>query len=159
MRDRSVPGGGRGRGLHPVLAPAGAADVRVFSPGCLVVQGPRHDADPEFAARLARDPAVEGWPLIVLTDDAERATRSATNFLWSTFTRFDPASDIVASNTELVSGHVSHTPPVVIDARVKGYPEELFCDEETAATVEERWSEYFPEGGVEMGDSDQAHLD
>jgi len=140
-------------------APSGADDVRVFCPGCLVVQGPRHDADPAFAAQLARDSAIEGWPLVVLTDDAERATRSATNFLWSTFTRFDPASDIVASSTELMSGHVSHTPPVVIDARTKGYPEELFCDEETAATVEGRWSEYFPGGGVEMGDSDQGHLD
>ena len=47
---------------------------------------------------------------------------------------------------------------MVIDARMKGYPEELFCDEETSALVDKRWSEYFPEGGVEMGDSSQGHL-
>jgi 3-polyprenyl-4-hydroxybenzoate decarboxylase len=140
-------------------APAGTTDLRVFCPGCIVVEGPRHDADATFAARLARDPAVKDWPLVILSDDAERATRSATNFLWSTFTRFDPASDIVASNTELVNNHISHTPPVVIDARMKGYPEELFCDEETSALVTRRWSEYFPDGGIEMGDSAQGHLD
>jgi len=138
--------------------PGGARDVRVFSPGCLVVEGPRHEEDADFATTLARDPAIEGWPLVVLSDDAARATRSATNFLWSTFTRFDPASDITAREVELHSGHASYTPPVVIDARMKGYPEELFCDDETAALVDERWSEYFPEGGVEMGDSSQGHL-
>jgi hypothetical protein len=35
----------------------------------------------------------------------------------------------------------------------------LFTDPDTAATVSRRWKEYFPEGGVEMGDSDVAHLD
>jgi hypothetical protein len=133
--------------------------VSVFCPGCLVVTGPRHEEDSEFAERLARDPAIREWPLVVLSDDAERATRSSTNFLWSTFTRFDPASDITAARTELVSGHVSRSAPVVIDARMKGYPEELFCDEETAETVSRRWSEYFPTGGVEMGDSTTGHLD
>ena len=39
------------------------------------------------------------------------------------------------------------------------YPRELLCDAETAALVSRRWAEYFPEGGVEMGDSDRAHLD
>jgi hypothetical protein len=39
------------------------------------------------------------------------------------------------------------------------YPAELFCDPETAALVTRRWSEYFPAGRVEMGDSDRGHLD
>jgi 3-polyprenyl-4-hydroxybenzoate decarboxylase len=139
--------------------PQGVTAVSVFCPGCLVVTGPRHEEDGDFAERLARDPAIREWPLVVLSDDAERATRSATNFLWSTFTRFDPASDITAARTELVSGHVSRSPPVVIDARMKGYPEELMCDDETAETVSKRWGEYFPSGDVEMGDSATGHLD
>ena len=49
---------------------------------------------------------------------------------------------------------------MAIDARMKPwYPEELFCDPETAEKVERRWKEYFPGGGIEMGDSDRAHLD
>jgi hypothetical protein len=39
------------------------------------------------------------------------------------------------------------------------YPEELACDESTSALVDRRWREYFPDGGVEMGDSDRGHLD
>ena len=46
------------------------------------------------------------------------------------------------------------------DPRMKGtYPDELFCDDETRRLVDQRWKEYFPEGGVEMGDSDAGHLD
>ena len=33
------------------------------------------------------------------------------------------------------------------------------CDPATATTVSERWTEYFPDGGVEMGDSAKGHLD
>ena len=47
-----------------------------------------------------------------------------------------------------------------IDARRKpGFPREVSCDPDTASLVSRRWREYFPEGRVEMGDSDQAHLD
>ena len=35
----------------------------------------------------------------------------------------------------------------------------LFCDPETAKLVSSRWQQYFPGGGVEMGDSDRGHLD
>jgi hypothetical protein len=39
------------------------------------------------------------------------------------------------------------------------YPEELHCDPDTSALVDRRWSEYFPDGDVEMGDSEKGHLD
>ena len=72
----------------------------------------------------------------------------------------DPASDVHARETRLVHSHASFHPPIVIDARTKpNYPEELFCDEDTAKLVDRRWNEYFPGGGVEMGDSDRGHLD
>ena len=111
-------------------------------------------------APILAHPALEGWPLVVITDDAARATRSVINFLWTTFTRFEPAADLHGREVALVRSHPSFTPPVAIDARMKPwYPEELFCDPETARKVERRWKEYFPGGGVEMGDSDRAHLD
>jgi hypothetical protein len=82
------------------------------------------------------------------------------NFLWSTFTRFDPAADIHAAKTELIHNHASFTPPIAIDARMKAwYPAELECDEATAKLVDRRWSEYFPSQRVAMGDSSAAHLD
>lgn len=132
----------------------------VFCPGCLVVQGPDFASDRNAAAVLARLPAMKHWPLVVLVDNAAQAARSTVNFLWTTFTRFEPAADIHANKLELVRSQPSYTPPIVIDSRMKpGYPEELFCDPDTAALVSKRWSQYFPAGGVEMGDSDRGHLD
>jgi UbiD family decarboxylase len=139
--------------------PAGARDARVFAPGCLCVSGPSFEEERRFPARLAAARALEAWPLLVVSDDAERAARSTANFLWTTFTRFDPAADLAAARTELVHHHAALTPPVAIDARRKpGYPAELLCDPDTARTVDRRWLEYFP-GGLEMGDSDRGHLD
>jgi len=139
--------------------PPGMKGAHVFCPGCLVVGGPSYDEEAGAAERFVWHNAFADWPLVVLTDEPERAAASPINFLWTTFTRFEPAADIHAAETRLVRHHASHTPPILIDARLKpGYPEELFCDEETSALVTRRWKEYFP-GGMEMGDSDRGHLD
>ncbi|MGK0265245.1 MAG: UbiD family decarboxylase, partial [Planctomycetota bacterium] len=134
--------------------------VRVFVPGCLVVQGPKFANDRDAAAVLAKSPALKDWPLVVLVDDADQAARSSVNFLWTTFTRFEPAADIHANELKLVRSQPCYTPPIVIDSRMKpNYPDELFCDPDTASLVSKRWNEYFPAGGIEMGDSDRGHLD
>jgi UbiD family decarboxylase len=130
-----------------------------FCPGCLVVDGPRYAAEPGAAARLADASPLGPWPLVVLCDDAERTARSAITFLWTTFTRFEPAADLHARQSRVVRHQPVYTPPIVIDARMKPtYPEELFADEATAAKVTQRWREYFP-GGMDSGDSGRAHLE
>jgi 3-polyprenyl-4-hydroxybenzoate decarboxylase len=140
--------------------PVGVGEVRSFCRGCLVVGGPGYEAEPEAPSRIAAHHAFSDWPLVVLTDEPARAAASPINFLWTTFTRFEPAADIHASGVDVKRHHLSYTPPIVIDARVKPpYPDELFCDPETAGLVTRRWTEYFPDGGVEMGNSDRAHLD
>ena len=143
-----------------VPPPPEARDVRVFCGGCLVVAAPPYAADRDAPGRLAAHPAFHGWPLVVLTDDAARAVRSDMNFLWTTFTRFEPAADIHAAARQLVRNHVAYDPPVVIDARMKPwYPQELSCRDDIARRVTDRWAEYFPGGHVEMGDSEKGHLD
>jgi UbiD family decarboxylase len=140
--------------------PAGVTDVRVFCGGCLVVGGPSYEAERDAPARLAPDPAFAGWPLVVLTDEPERATRSDMNFLWTTFTRFEPAADIHSASRRIVRNHIAYGGPVVIDARMKPwYPKELSCRDDIARRVTERWNEYFPAGGVAMGDAERGHLD
>ena len=141
-------------------APRGVTDVRVFCAGCLVVGVLPRSSDPDAAERIARDPAFRGWPLIVLSEDAARATASSMNFLWTTFTRFEPAADMHSADRRIVRNHIVYSGPVVIDARLKpDFPKELVCDEVTSRTVTERWNEYFPNRKVEMGDSDAANLD
>jgi UbiD family decarboxylase len=140
--------------------PAGVTDIRVFCGGCLVVKAPSYGTEPEAAARLATAESFASWPLVVVTDDAVRAARSDMNFLWTTFTRFEPAADIHAAARTIVRNHVAYRGPIVIDARMKPwYPKELACRDDIAARVGQRWREYFPTGRVEMGDSDRAHLD
>jgi UbiD family decarboxylase len=146
--------------FHPAVPPpSDVTAVGVFCRGCLVVGARRYSEDPDAPARLAAHPAFAGWPLLVLTDEPERAARSAVNFLWTTFTRFEPARDIHAAAMRVVRHHIAYTPPVVIDARLKpGFPDELFCAPEVADTVTRRWKEYFP-SKIEMGDSGRGHLD
>jgi 3-polyprenyl-4-hydroxybenzoate decarboxylase len=148
------------REFRPVSPPpSDVTDVRVFCGGCLVVGAPSYQVAPDAPQRLASHPAFAGWPLVVLTDEPERAARSVVNFLWTTFTRFEPARDIHAAGTRIVRHHLAYTAPVVIDARLKpGFPEELYCAPAVAERVTRRWREYFP-SGVEMGDSDRGHLD
>ncbi|MGE0041101.1 MAG: UbiD family decarboxylase [Vicinamibacterales bacterium] len=149
------------REFHPAVPPPpDVTGARVYCGGCLVVGGPRYADDPAAAARLAAHPAFEGWPLVVLTDDVDRAARSDMNFLWTTFTRFEPAADIHAAGRGIVRNHLSYTPPILIDARMKPwYPGEVTCREDIANKVSGRWNEYFPGRRVEMGDSERGHLD
>jgi UbiD family decarboxylase len=126
--------------------PNGVSRAEVFCGGCLVIEGAPYSAEPQQAARLAREPAFAQWPLVILHDDAGVAD-STTDFLWSTWTRFEPAGDVYAAETNVVRHHLAYRSPVVIDARKKpSLPDELFVRDDIAALVDRRWREYFPLG-------------
>lgn len=116
-----------------------------FCPGCLVVEGDSYEHAKELPARLAQAESLRQWPLVVLVDNAEAATRNASAFLWTTFTRFEPAADIHAAHTGVHRNHVAFTPPIVLDARMKPwYPAEVETHPDTTRLVDQRWREYFP---------------
>src|SRR5262245_10949351 len=92
--------------------PAGATEAHVFCGGCLVVGAPGYADDPEAASRWAADPAFAGWMLVVITDEPRRAAASAMNFLWTTFTRFEPAADIHAANRRIIRNHIAYGGPI-----------------------------------------------
>ncbi|HKG15917.1 MAG TPA: UbiD family decarboxylase [Pyrinomonadaceae bacterium] len=126
--------------------PAYVRRAEVFCAGCLVVEGAAYAEEPELAPRLAREGAFKDWPLVVLHDDASVA-RNAPDFLWATWTRFEPASDIHAASTSVRRHHISYAAPLVVDARMKpGYPDELVVRPDVGELVTRRWREYFPEG-------------
>ena len=96
--------------------------------------------------RVATDPVFSEWPLVVLHDDASVA-KSAPDFLWATWTRFEPAADIYAGHTSIQRHHLMYKAPIVIDARTKpGFPDELVVRDDIARLVDKRWNEYFPRG-------------
>lgn len=126
--------------------PRGATRAVPFCRGCLVIEGPSFTGDATFADVIAADVRFKDWPLVVLVDAAERTAASASQFLWTTFTRFEPGADIKCANKTIVRNHIVYQGPIIIDARMKPtYPAELFCDERTSALVTRRWKEYFPQ--------------
>ncbi len=137
---RDLPNEFRGQLPRDVVA------AEMFCRGCLVLQGLPYEEDPEQAARLAKADWLAAWPLVVLHDDVKVA-RSTSDFLWSTWTRFEPAADIYAADTKVIRHHLAYAGPIVIDARTKpGFPKELIVRDDIAALVDRRWSEYFPNG-------------
>jgi 4-hydroxybenzoate decarboxylase subunit C len=125
---------------------SGIARAEVFCGGCLVLEGPSYSEDEKLAARVANDASFAEWPLIVLHDKAEVA-KSSSDFLWATWTRFEPAADIYASSTTVTRHHLVYKAPIVIDARTKpGFPDELIVRKDIAQLVDQRWNDYFPHG-------------
>ncbi|MDF2549757.1 MAG: 4-hydroxybenzoate decarboxylase [Chlamydiales bacterium] len=146
QKKRDLPKSYRGPSLN-------LRGIEVFCPGCLVVDG----TDCHLADLLKRE-ELSDWPLIILVDDAKEAASSITNFLWTVFTRFEPAADIYAQSTEIHRHHLMYRGPIGIDARFKkSYPPIVAADEATADTVSKNWQRYFSKG-MEMGDSEKAHL-
>src|SRR5262249_42096834 len=113
---------------------------------CLVVEGASFAQDPALPTRVAQEQVFNPWPLIVLHDNAD-VSKSSPTFLWSTWTRFDPASDIYAAETTVELHHLVYKAPIVIDARTKpGFPDELIVRDDISQLVDRRWREYFPKG-------------
>ena len=125
--------------------PGTTSNPRVLAPGILVLQGPRHEmprdaADPgleSVCAQLAELGGLEGFPLIVLADDSEFTSRTWDDFLWVTFTRSDPATDIYGLNSFYHCKHWGCRPAVLVDARLKTYhAPPLESDPETERRVD-----------------------
>jgi 4-hydroxy-3-polyprenylbenzoate decarboxylase len=107
-------------GLH---LPEGFGDPRVCLPGVLAIRGPAYrDADTlidRFCAEVPADAALNDFPLVVVVDDSEFTARTLNNFLWVTFTRSNPASDMHGAGSFTHHKHWGCRGSLVIDARIK----------------------------------------
>jgi 4-hydroxy-3-polyprenylbenzoate decarboxylase len=105
----------------------GFANPRVALPGVLVIDGPKFVADPRgrdgaverFCGRFRAGEPINAWPLIVVVDDSAFAAASRDNFLWTTFTRSNPAVDVYGVGAATVDKHWGAAGSIVIDARIK----------------------------------------
>jgi 3-polyprenyl-4-hydroxybenzoate decarboxylase len=131
------------RWIEGTPLPERVARARAFCRGCLVVEGAAFVREKDQAARIAKWDAFREWPLVVLVDDLGEATASTELFLWTTFTRMEPAADIHGRESRVARFHVGLEPPVVFDCRMKPwYPEVMEVDEPTRNLVDRRWAEY-----------------
>ncbi len=127
--------------------PAGFADLKLFAPGIAVVKATPivseqsttnvptinsvRRAEPnsrevvirrltDWIETLIRD---RKWPsgiaLLVVVDDADFTSASWHNFLWTVFTRIDPASDTYGVSAATNSKHWECAEPLIFDARLK----------------------------------------
>ncbi len=92
-------------------------------PGVLAVEGPSYAECPKAVERMTatlrkEDPAGR-FPLVVVVDDSRFAAESLSNFLWTTFTRSDPASDVYGVEPFVDRKHWGCGGPLWIDARIK----------------------------------------
>jgi 4-hydroxy-3-polyprenylbenzoate decarboxylase len=62
---------------------------------------------------------INRFPLILLVDDAEFTSRTLNNFLWTVFTRSNPAVDIDGIGATTQHKHWGCSGSLVIDARIK----------------------------------------
>ena len=117
----------------------------VYLPGTLVVQGTSYAVSPRLASELARFHGVSNWPVILLVDSTEAATCSLQEFLWTFFTRFEPAADIHGREQTVHRFHVGLQPPIVFDCRMKPwYTDVLEVDPVTKRQVDEKIEKMLP---------------
>lgn len=95
--------------------------ARVVLPGVVALQGPAFaSATVEGLCRhLATRGDLAGLPLLTVVDDADFAARSLNNWLWTVFTRTNPAADTFGVGASIVCKHWGCTGPLVLDARIK----------------------------------------
>lgn len=136
--------------------PDGFGPGRVCLPGILAIGGPGYVAsaegvDPaiERFCREARGESLRRFPLWVIVDDAEFASRTLNNFLWVTFTRSNPAADVHGVEAFVHQKHWGCRGPLVIDARAKPHhAPPLVADPQVARRVDRLGARGGPLAGI-----------
>ena len=117
----------------------------IFAPGVLVVEGPPWQDNDSVVKELLNEQAVEPFRLVCLVDDAAKCVRDDESFLWTVFTRFEPAADIYTKEFRLERFHVKLSAPLLLDCRLKPwYPPLVEPLPETVARVDALWPKIFP---------------
>ncbi|MBI9111069.1 UbiD family decarboxylase [Maridesulfovibrio ferrireducens] len=109
--------------------PDGFSDAQIFAPGILIIKGTRHQMKRDqqdsqldrLGESLKTTKGIEGFPMIVVADDANFTAKDWDNFLWVTFTRSDPATDMYGVNAFTHAKHWGAETAIIIDARLKTY--------------------------------------
>ena len=91
---------------------------------------------------------LQGFPLIVLTEDAAYMADNFDNFLWVTFTRSNPAADVYGLEETFTGKHWGCETSMIIDARVKPHhAPPLLLDPAVEKRVDQLlqpYKQYFP---------------
>ncbi len=125
--------------------PDGWKNPRVVQPGILAIEGPKYSSiEDQISLQRQCDKLSTSHPLcqfrlIVIVNDSHFTVRSMNNFLWVTFTRSNPASDVYGIEAFVDNKHFGCRGSLVIDARIKPHhAEPLVEDPQVTAKVDQR---------------------
>ncbi|MCA9180346.1 MAG: 3-octaprenyl-4-hydroxybenzoate carboxy-lyase, partial [Planctomycetales bacterium] len=105
--------------------PSGWSEPRIGLPGVLVVRGEQYSSPSSrqsfesMCDELPGDAWRDRYPLVVVCDDSAFTAQSIENFVWTTFTRSNPAIDVYGIGASQHDKHFGCTGSIVIDARSK----------------------------------------
>lgn len=118
----------------------GIQDIAVYCPGCLLLEASTPKID---ITTLLHHKNLNSWPLLILTDQIA-SSLNQKNFLWKTFTRSSPASDLHVRYHSVSQYRIHYMFPILLNTLMKpSYPSEVEVDEQTYKLVSSRWKEYF----------------
>jgi 4-hydroxy-3-polyprenylbenzoate decarboxylase len=125
--------------------------AQIIMPGILALQAApfknyqsARDEMKVLDEQLAMQHDVHQIPFIVICDDASFVAAGMRNFLWTTFTRCNPANDIYGINSFTENKHWGCKGPLVFDARIK--PHHAPPVEKDPA-IEKKIERFFNKGG------------
>lgn len=100
--------------------PSALNAAKMVMPGVVAMSLGSEDPIEVLTQRLdSPESDLTGIMLIVICDDPEMVASNMRNFLWITFTRSNPASDIYGVGSSIRNKHWGCTGPLIIDARIK----------------------------------------
>jgi len=132
------------QGLH---LPESFGQPVVCLPGVLAIEGPEYAAQHEvaekqilaFCSEYREEDSINDFPLVVIVNDSAQLAGSLREFLWVTFTRSNPASDVYGIAPFIYHKHWGCRGSLVIDARIKPHhAPPLFADPEVCGRVDAR---------------------
>lgn len=137
--------------------PTGFHTAKVCLPGVLAISGPKFNATAttedaniaRFCREIDTQHALNKFPLVLIVDDADFTARTLNNFLWTTFTRSNPAADIHGIGAFTDQKHWGCKGSLIIDARSKPHHAPgLFEDPEVTARIDQLASRGGPLHGI-----------
>ena len=108
--------------------PDGFSNPQICLPGVLAITAPKFHSDQRADPNLRRfcesysaGDSINQFPLVLLVDDSPFVAATLNNFLWVTFTRSNPATDIDGIEASINNKNWGCRGSVVIDARIKPF--------------------------------------
>ncbi len=100
------------------------SNPRIVMPGVLAINGAKVETESNQTLQRQIDSVtlespLNRFPLVTIVDESNMASASLQNWLWVTFTRSNPATDIYGVASEMIHKHWGCRGSLVIDARVK----------------------------------------